>query len=195
MNKIFTIGYSPFPLPSLIRILHDYEISVLIDVRSVPYSAHFPDYSLTPLKHRLHQEKIIYKNYAREFGARRDGLDEYTDGIVDFQKTAQSSEFRSGIDRVLKGMEMGYRFCLMCAEADPITCHRGILIAMEFARNGCEVIHILKNGIETQKEFEVRLMDKYFPMGNQISFLENSVTINDAYLLAGKEIGVKITKS
>ena len=65
---------------------------------------------------------------------------------------------------------------------------------MEFARNGCEVIHILKNGIETQKEFEVRLMDKYFPMGNQISFLENSVTINDAYLLAGKEIGVKITK-
>lgn len=151
--------------------------------------------TLSPLKYQLHQEKNIYRNYAKEFGARRDNPSEYTNGIVDFQKTAQSPEFRSGINRVLKGMEMGYRFCLMCAEADPITCHRGILIARKFARNGYEVIHILKNGVETQKEFETRLMDKYFPSRNQISFLEDSVTINNAYFLAGKEIGVKIVKS
>jgi len=80
----------------------------------------------------------------------------------------------------------------MCAEADPINCHRGILIAREFARAGCEVIHILKDRIETQKEFETRLLNKYFPNRNQISFLDKSPEISDAYRLAGEEIGMRM---
>ena len=191
-NPIFTIGYSPFPLPTLIQLLHQHNISVLVDVRSLPYSAHFPDYSLTPLKHHMKQENIVYRNYAKEFGAKRANPSEYTDGIVDFDKVSQSPEFKLGVERVLAGMEMGYRFCLMCAEADPIKCHRGILIARKFTRLGCEVIHILKDKVETQKEFEVRLLDKYFPNCNQISFLDNPPDIDDAYRLAGREIGARL---
>ena len=92
-NAIFTIGYSPFPLPTLIQLLHQHNISVLIDVRSVPYSAHFPDYSLTPLRHHMKQESIVYRNYAKEFGAKRENPSEDTNGIADFQKVARSSQF------------------------------------------------------------------------------------------------------
>jgi len=108
--QIFTIGYSRFSFPTFIKALHEYHVSVLMDVRSIPYSAHFPDYSLTPLKRHMKQEHIIYRNYAKEFGAKRENHSEYTNGIVDFQKVAQSSEFRSGIERVLEGMRRGYRF-------------------------------------------------------------------------------------
>lgn len=191
-NPIFTIGYSPFPFPLFTQLLHQYGISALIDVRSLPYSSHFPDYSLAPLKHHMKQENIVYRNYAKEFGAKRENLSEYTDGIVDFQKVAQSSEFRFGVERVLAGMDMGHRFCLMCAEADPIKCHRGILIAREFARLGCEVTHILKDKVEAQKDFEARLLDKYFPNRNQISFLEDVPKLEDAYRIAGETIGARL---
>lgn len=45
--------------------------------------------------------------------------------------------------------------------SDTIKCHRGILITRKFASLGYQVIHILKDKVETQSEFESRLLDKY----------------------------------
>lgn len=49
---------------------------------------------------------------------------------------------------------------LMCAEKDPIDCHRAILVARELVEQGKDVDHILATGeIETHQALERRLLE------------------------------------
>ena len=53
------------------------------------------------------------------------------------------------------------RIALMCAEGDPVECHRTILVARELVANGLEVQHILPDGsLEPHRETMRRLLRK-----------------------------------
>ena len=86
----------------------------------------------------------------------------------------------------------------MCAEKDPINCHRAILIGHNLDKNGFKVCHILADESKTdQSEIDKRLLEKFFPNRNQISlFSENNMTdeecIEKAYKLKNEEIGVRL---
>lgn len=71
INTIYTIGYSGFAIDDFIQILKKYEISVVIDVRSNPYSRYHLEYNKENLKKKLKQNRIYYRNYSLEFGARQ----------------------------------------------------------------------------------------------------------------------------
>ena len=43
-------------------------------------------------------------------------------------------------------MSKGFRIALMCAEEEPLECHRTILVARHLAALGIDVQHILANG-------------------------------------------------
>lgn len=194
---IYTIGYSGYSPAELVQKLHKLNITVLVDIRSVPFSAHFPQYNKDHLEALLKKETILYRNYAAEFGARQTRPEFCTDGQVDFVKFAASPMFQSGIRKVLAGMDLGYTFVLMCAEKDPITCHRSILVARAFHELGQEVIHLTPEGEETHAHLEQRLLDLYFPERVQLSLLETQVSdktrLAQAYQLQNREIGYRIT--
>ena len=63
INKIYTIGYSGFVIDDFIKILKKYEISVVIDVRSNPYSQYHLEYNKENLKKKLKQNRIYYRSY------------------------------------------------------------------------------------------------------------------------------------
>lgn len=196
MKEIFTIGYSCFEIGKFVEILKKYNINCVIDVRSNPNSKFYTDYNKDELMSVLKVNNIYYRNYAKEFGARQENPKYYTDGYLDFGKFAKSESFISGIDKLIKSMEENYTFVLMCAEKDPATCHRNIMIAKEFHKLGYKVSNILNTGdIETQESIEKRLIDCYFPDRNQLSFFENQLSedemIEQAYTLRNKEIGFK----
>jgi hypothetical protein len=44
-----------------------------------------------------------------------------------YARIAASAAFAAGLDRLKRGME-DYRVALLCAERDPIACHRAILV-------------------------------------------------------------------
>lgn len=173
MKEIFTIGYSGFDLENFIKVLKKYSIDCLIDVRSLPKSAYYKDYDVNNLEPVLKENKIIYRNYAKEFGARQNDKNFFTDGALDFEKFSASEQFISGIKKIQKGIEAGYKFVLMCAEKKPEICHRNILVAKKFYELGYNVKNILSDGnFITQAEVEKILLDKYFPTRNQISLFE-----------------------
>lgn len=67
--------------------------------------------------------------------------------------------FRSGIERVLRGAGE-QRIALMCAEKDPLDCHRTLLVARALEEHGVAVEHILPDGgIESHGEAMLRLLD------------------------------------
>ena len=197
MHIIYTIGYSSYLVEDFIQQLKARNINCLIDVRSSPYSARYSEYNKENLELKLKDKGIIYRNYANEFGARQKNRELYTNGILDFAKFARTKNFLSGVSKLKRGHEIGYKIALMCSEIDPLNCHRNILIANNLNKKEFTVINILRNGNEeSQTESEIRLMKQYFSCTGQITmFREDDLTekemIRLAFVKKNKEIGVK----
>ena len=201
VNTIYTIGYSSFRIDDLIKRLRQSHVSALIDVRSTPYSGRFPEYNRENLASRLREERIYYKNYAKEFGARQDNLKYYPHGYLDFELFVQSPDFKSGFDKLTSSMDQGYIFALMCSEKDPVTCHRAIMVSRQFHLAGYNVIHFLPGNENcTQKDVEQRLLKIYFPKqideSHQLDLFEEqpdeAELIAQAYRKQNEKIGYRI---
>lgn len=195
MKQIYTIGYTSYLFDNFIETLIKYNITSLIDVRSTPFSQHYSDYNKGAIEIALKRSGILYRNYAHEFGARQENKAFYSEGgYLDFSKFMSSKQFLEGIDKVRKGVEKGYVFALMCAEKDPINCHRSIMIGKGFKAFGYNVNHIKSDGnVETQNELEKRLLDMYFKDRQQLSFFttenDEDFLISECYRKRNQEIG------
>jgi uncharacterized protein (DUF488 family) len=159
LNKLFTIGYSNLGIDAFIELLLRHGITALVDVRSYPYSRYLPDFNQTALKAYLSDAKISYVFLGHELGARPGDPACYIDGKALYENIAATEPFSKGIQRILTGLER-YTIALMCAEKDPITCHRAVLVCQYLREFGLDINHILQNGnVETHKQLEDRLLD------------------------------------
>ena len=198
VDTIYSIGYSGFLINDFICALQANQISLLVDVRSQPYSQHFPDYNKDSLAKTLGLSGIYYRNYAKEFGARQEDRKYYSkEGFLDFELFAKSPLFLGGYEKLVSSMKQKYHFALMCAEKDPFNCHRAILVSRAFHDAGYNVIHLLPNNKKTtQEEIESRLLDKYFPNRDQLTLFGDSLDEGNYLLQAHRnrnaEIGYSI---
>ena len=146
---IFTVGHSAHEAARFVDLLAQHEIDAVADVRSMPYSRRHPQFNRETLKQSLKASGIAYVFLGKELGAGSTDPDCYENGRVQFRRLAATSLFRSGIRRVLDGSQH-MRIALMCAEKDPLNCHRTILVARALVALGKKVNHILADGeIET----------------------------------------------
>ena len=181
MNDLFTIGYSPHTLDSFLSILKKYQISALADVRSSPYSQFKPEFNKNSLKDFLKEHKIAYVFLGDHCGARVEDPSCYVNGKVDYKLVAENQKFKEGLERIKKGLE-NFRIALMCAEKDPVSCHRMILICRSLLKSDdINIIHItdFKN-ILTQSECEARLL-KLFKLDQPEFFRDVNDQIAEAY--------------
>lgn len=131
----------------------------MADVRSVPYSRYQPQFSKDALERSLKADGIKYVFLGRELGARSEDPACYENGHVKYRLLARSEKFQKGIQRVLRGARE-HRVALMCAEREPLECHRTLLVARELNTRGVSVDHILPDGrLETHDEAMRRLLD------------------------------------
>ncbi len=159
--SIYTIGYSTHSIESFISLLKANQIHVIADVRSQPYSRYKPEFSQKELKNSLQAEGLQYVFLGRELGARRDEPECYVDGKIDYSLVEKTKLFQKGIERLEKGMKQ-YRIALLCAEKDPIGCHRAILISRYLWKMGVPVVHIHDDGnLESHEQLEQRLLALY----------------------------------
>jgi hypothetical protein len=66
-------------------------------------------------------------------------------GIRDYERMAASPLFAEGIEQV-EQIATRARVALMCAEHEPLACHRCLLVGRHLALRGAEIVHILRNG-------------------------------------------------
>jgi uncharacterized protein (DUF488 family) len=146
---IFTIGHSNHAQARFAALLKAENITALADVRSVPHSRWASQFNKDALAKSLAGEDIAYVFLGQELGGRPKDAALLRHGKPDYAAMARSEPFRAGIARVLEGART-YRIALMCAERDPIDCHRFLLVARELAALGASVCHILASGdVET----------------------------------------------
>jgi len=139
-------------------MLQDGGAGTIADVRAVPLSRHFPWFSKNNLSARLASVGIGYVAMGDHLGGRPRDARLYRDGIADYEAMARNPDFRVGLDRVEDAAARS-RVCLMCAERDPLDCHRFLLVARRLAERGLAVGHILHDGtIEAHAATEARLL-------------------------------------
>ncbi|MDL2264236.1 DUF488 domain-containing protein [Synergistaceae bacterium OttesenSCG-928-I11] len=199
MGGLFTIGYSAFAVEEFISVLVRYRINAVIDVRSQPYASdYYACYNKESIQAMLKRSGIRYLNYAKEFGARQTDLRYFSaEGYLDFELFSKSHGFLHGFNKLKKAMEeRGYMIALMCAEKNPATCHRSIMVSRAFYDKGYEVSHILAGGsIEGQCDIEQQLLEEYFPDRRQLKLFDQQSTnelIVSAYKIQNAKIGYRI---
>jgi len=155
---LFTIGHSNIGAERFDGMLRGTGVNALADVRSTPTSRRFPWFSGKNLAARLRQADIAYAALGDALGGRPSDPGLYRDGVADYEAMARSGKFRAGIDRLLD-LAARHRVCLLCAEREPLDCHRCLLVARALAERGCTIGHILHDGtIEPHAATEQRLL-------------------------------------
>jgi uncharacterized protein (DUF488 family) len=155
---LFSIGHSNISADRFIALLRDAGADAVADVRSTPYSRFFPWFSRKNLEAKLAAEGMAYLPYGETLGGRPHNRSLYRDGIADYEAVARQNDFRVSLAQ-LQTDASRRRVCLMCAEREPLDCHRCLLVARAFADRGLSIGHILYDGsIEPHGSTEQRLM-------------------------------------
>jgi uncharacterized protein (DUF488 family) len=145
VHPVFTVGHSTHSLEAFVALLRQHDVTAVADVRSTPYSRTNPQFNRETLERHLKEHGIKYVFLGAELGARSNDLTCYEHGRVQYARLAQTDLFRAGIDRVIRGANE-YRIALMCAEKEPLDCHRTILVARALSELGVTIQHILADG-------------------------------------------------
>lgn len=191
MDKtLYTIGHSTHTADKLIVVLKKYEINAVVDVRSDPYSRMNPQFNREIFSELLKKHGILYVFLGKELGARPKDPNCYVNGKVKFDLLAKTEFFKDGINRILQGMD-NYLIALMCAEKDPIACHRTILVCRRLVEIGINISHVLEDGtLENHSEAILRLLDELNLEPRELFRKDNEI-IDEAYSLRGEQIAYK----
>ncbi|CDM94541.1 MAG: DUF488 domain-containing protein [Limnospira sp. PMC 1291.21] len=159
--ELFSIGHSNHEIDAFISLLQKHQVTAVADVRSHPYSRFLSHFNRSSLQEFLAKEGIQYVFLGRELGARPSNPDCYINGKAVYERIALTDAFHQGIKRLQKGLKK-HKISLMCAEKDPLTCHRAILVCQHLRDLDIPINHILKNGdLESHEHLEDRMLVKH----------------------------------
>ena len=152
-TRLYTIGHSNHSIEKFLSLLESHGITLVADVRTHPYSKYCNQFNREILSARLQAENIKYIYLGKDLGGK-------SKDFVDYKQLANRQEFRQAIMHLIKASE-GNRVALMCAEKDPITCHRFTLVCRALKAEGLHIRHILEDGsIEENSDTETRMAEK-----------------------------------
>ena len=160
-STVLTIGHSTHPVEAFIDLLERHGVTALADVRAAPYSRFNPQFNRETLAGSLDSRGIAYVFLGRELGGRSEDPAYYDDGRISYERLGRIPSFQNGIDRVTQGAT-GHRVALMCAEREPLECHRCLLVAPALEVQGVSVAHIRSDGgLEPHGDAMSRLLAMY----------------------------------
>lgn len=157
---LYTIGHSNRSAEDFLSLLRRFQISVLADVRSSPFSRYCPHFNKEPLETFLLKKGIIYRFLGEELGGRPKDRSCYRENRVSYDFLREKDFFRRGIEKLLGWLTEGHNTALLCSEKDPLECHRFLFISRYLAASSqIDIRHILREDcVETQQKAEERLL-------------------------------------
>lgn len=181
LNILYTIGHSNHKIEDFLSLLKTHGINCIVDVRSTPYSHYNTQFNREFLASELRNANIEYIYLGNQLGARTGDAHSYNKNSVNFEYLAKTEQFHIGLKH-LTDISSKYRIALMCAEKDPIECHRFILICKNLKNYGFHIKHILSDGsIEDNNETERRLIrvlkiepNLFDPIKNQAELIDQA---------------------
>lgn len=161
MKRIYTVGHSNKPVEYLIGLLDRHQITVVVDIRSKPFSKYSPQFNRAELAEslRLAGRPYVFSGHSLG-GMPEDASLRDQEGRPDYDKIRESPAYQKELADVARIVEDGRigQVALMCSEADPTKCHRRRLVGVDIVARGLELVHIMGDGsLVTEHEIRERL--------------------------------------
>ena len=173
MCRVLTIGHSSRPEDEFLAQLAKHNVDMLVDVRSKPRSRFYPHFNRKSLEDRLAAVEVAYLYLGTYLGGHPDDDSFYENDRVVYERLVEPPEFNRDLTRVVE-LCKHHNLVLMCAEEDPVTCHRHPLLALELIERGVQVLHLRRDGLvqDADELFEdtVRQMPFMEPPGEDLSW-------------------------
>jgi uncharacterized protein (DUF488 family) len=132
---IRTIGHSTHPIERFVELLRAAEVALVVDVRSIPWSRRHPQFGKERLARSLETAGIGYAWEGAALGGKGGS----------YAEAAARPAFGEALDRLIE-TEKSTALCLMCAEKEPLDCHRTVLVSRRLAERGATIEHLLADG-------------------------------------------------
>ena len=132
---IKTIGHSTHPIERFVDLLKNGGVELLVDVRSMPWSRRHPQFGKERLAKSLEAAGLSYAWEGAALGGKGGS----------YNTVAARPAFSEALDRLIDRSN-GTTVCLMCAEKEPLDCHRTVLVSRRLAERDVAVEHLLADG-------------------------------------------------
>ena len=178
--NLYTIGHSNHSIEHFCRLLDQFGVMILVDVRSSPYSRYNPQFIKESLAHSIDRHNIQYLYAGKYLGGRPQDPTCYKSGVlpaegtdylheVNYREVMKRPWFIKGIGDLLSVADTDLT-AIMCSEEDPAECHRHHLIARYLIAEYPEVNvrHIRGDGSDYSARQILTSVDK--PVARQGSF-------------------------
>jgi uncharacterized protein (DUF488 family) len=189
LHQLLTIGHSNRTIEEFITLLRQNHVAAVADVRSQPFSRRYPQFNAEPLKLETRNAGIEYVFLGDQLGARRSEPECYDEGQAKYELIARTEAFQKGLDRIRRGLRSRC-IALMCAEKDPLTCHRMILVCRHL-KGECNIFHVLDSDkVELHIQAELRLLE-LVGLPSRDLFQTTDELLTQAYEIQGGKIAFR----
>jgi len=138
MKPVKTLGHSNHSIERFVALLKAAGVERLVDVRSTPWSRRHPQFGQKNLERSLAEAGIAYVHEGAALGGKPQRGGSY-------DQLAARPAFKDALDRVIEEAQET-TLCLMCAEKEPLDCHRTVLVSRRLAERGVNIEHLLADG-------------------------------------------------
>jgi uncharacterized protein (DUF488 family) len=191
-QTVFSLGHSNHELDAFVDLLRLHEIEMVCDVRSHPYSRFHSQFNRESLEARLRASGIAYLFLGAELGARSTDPSCLERGKVRYDRLAATEAFQRGIERIRRESE-DHRLALVCAEKEPLECHRTILVARHLDARGLDIQHIHADGSLESHDKAIGRLLLQLKLPERDLFRSRDDVIADAYAVQGARIAYEPT--
>ena len=141
---------STHPIERFVELLKNGGVELLVDVRSMPYSRRHPQFGKERLAKSLEATGLSYVWEGAALGGKGGS----------YTEAAQRPAFTEALDRLIDRAKTT-TVCLMCAEKEPLDCHRTVLVSRRLVERGAAIEHLLADGsTRPHAEIEEKLLAK-----------------------------------
>jgi uncharacterized protein (DUF488 family) len=139
---LYTIGHSDRSFSEIEQLLRQHEITMLVDMRTVPYSRYAADFKKVHLEKNCRERGLRYVFMGKLLGGPELRLREEKGSSPE---PIWSERLDAGVQR-LRELAVDERVCVLCSEGNPRRCHRFHLLSPALLRADFRVFHILHDG-------------------------------------------------
>lgn len=155
INTCYAISSKNICFNEFIKLIMKFQINCIVDVRKKAYIGKSEDeFEGESLKKNLNKIGIYYIDMRTEF--------EIGEGELSFYEKINSSGYENGINRIVAGINKGYKIAILCQDNITELPSEYLYVAYGLKKKKINLKHISnEDNIETQEEIEEQLFKKY----------------------------------
>ena len=176
MSTLYMIGHSNHPLEKFKAMLEREKITLLYDIRMIPFSRYVPQYNQTILPDTLGSWEIEYR-YRSDIGPRVEGdTPLYDSSGFNYDKALRRERITNGLKQMIDELHPEDVVVIMATKKEPLECHRFLVLSRVLQEMGHTIKHILPEETVDTASLEKRLIATL-----QRRIKRGTVTLPEAY--------------